>query len=518
MTLPAGYKQAMQNGTLQDVDTQTAANEMGKYVPNSDDSETVDPSALTDAQQKELSQYAAQVINSLRQQYGSPLVHVNSHIMSDTNTLIEQQDQDGVKGHDTNALTKAFGNDWNVSWNGEEVGEGIQNWGMWESGNPTPTLATMDQLKNVIYNDIRAMVSDDSNEAWGHAKAVLDTDGRQDEGFAIGIDKFGYIHYEFASSDNGKLDSTMLPLPTDNTAALQKEANDLQNQLTQAQNDVANKQAALNQANQNLTNAKNDLTNATNAVSQAQSQLANAQKQLQSDENALSQAQAQLTKDENAAKNLPAAQKANDAKIAQDQQNLTNAQNKLNNDQKNLQAAQANLTAAQAKLDQLKKELADAEAQQKKADVANAQAHKDLSNAQNAFSHAQDTLSNAKKTYANSVATYRQKKQALADAQTALVNAQNAMSYASGVHTTADLGNSIVLGSHQATINNNDVVSADTVNGETASQKTRSNNMSRKNEMPQTGEANNNEGDAGAVALGFASILAGLGLGYKRRH
>lgn len=42
--------------------------------------------------------------------------------------------------------------------------------------------------------------------------------------------------------------------------------------------------------------------------------------------------------------------------------------------------------------------------------------------------------------------------------------------------------------------------------------------MSRKSEMPQTGEANNNEDVAGAVALGFASILAGLGLGYKRRH
>ena len=92
------------------------------------------------------------------------------------------------------------------------------------------------------------------------------------------------------------------------------------------------------------------------------------------------------------------------------------------------------------------------------------------------------------------------------------------MSYASGVHTTADLGNSIALGSHQATINSSDVVSADTVNSEATSQKTRSNNMSSKNEMPQTGEANNNEDVAGAVALGFASILAGLGLGYKRRH
>ena len=517
MTLPAGYKQAMQNGTLQDLDDPTSHAEMGVYTPNPNDDETVDPAALTSEQQEELSQYAAQLINSLRQQYGSPLLHVNSHIMSDTNTLIEQQDEDNVKGtHDQNALTKAYANDWDVNWDAECMGSGIENANI--PGNPTPTLATMDQLKNLIYNDIRAMVSQDE-AGWGHATDLVNEQAYQDEGFAIGIDKFGYVHFEFATSDSGKLDSTMEPLPTDNTSALQKEANDLQNQLTQAQNDVANKQAALNQANQNLTNAKNDLTNATNAVSQAQSQLANAQKQLQNDENALSQAQAQLTKDENAAKDLPAAQKANDAKIAQDQQNLTNAQNKLNNDQKKLQAAQANLTTAQSKLDQLKKELADAEAQQKKADSANAQAHKDLSNAQNAFNHAQDTLSNAKKTYANSVATYRQKKQALTDAQTALANAQNAMNYASGVHTTADLGNSIALGSHQATIAGNDVVSADTVNGETVSQqKTCSNNMSRKNEMPQTGEANNSEDVAGAVALGFASILAGLGLGYKRRH
>ena len=112
----------------------------------------MDPSALTDAQQKELSQYAAQVINSLRQQYGSPLVHVNSIALNDTNTLISQQDQDNVKGHDQNALTKAFSaanNNWKINWDAEEIGEGIQNWGMYESGNPTPTLAKMDQLKNV---------------------------------------------------------------------------------------------------------------------------------------------------------------------------------------------------------------------------------------------------------------------------------------------------------------------------------------------------------------------------------
>lgn len=36
--------------------------------------------------------------------------------------------------------------------------------------------------------------------------------------------------------------------------------------------------------------------------------------------------------------------------------------------------------------------------------------------------------------------------------------------------------------------------------------------------MPQTGEANSNEDVARTVTLGLALILAGLGLGYKRRH
>ena len=37
--------------------------------------------------------------------------------------------------------------------------------------------------------------------------------------------------------------------------------------------------------------------------------------------------------------------------------------------------------------------------------------------------------------------------------------------------------------------------------------------------MPQTGEASSSKAtEAGEIVLAFASILAGLGLGYKRRH
>ena len=80
------------------------------------------------------------------------------------------------------------------------------------------------------------------------------------------------------------------------------------------------------------------------------------------------------------------------------------------------------------------------------------------------------------------------------------------------------LGNQKYLFNYIQIINSSDVVSADTVNGETISQKTRSNNTSNKSEMPQTGEANSNEDVARTVTLGLALILAGLGLGYKRRH
>ena len=75
----------------------------------------------------------------------------------------------------------------------------------------------------------------------------------------------------------------------------------------------------------------------------------------------------------------------------------------------------------------------------------------------------------------------------------------------------------VVLGSsNQSALNdvvpfvNNDV-KADTVTSAEGESKEVSS-------LPQTGETNDKATKEGAIALGFASILAGLGFGYKRRH
>lgn len=194
MNLPAGYKQAMQNGTLQNLDDPTSHAEMGTYTPVSG-TQVVNPSDLTNAEQQTLTTYAAQVINSLRQQYGSPLITPNQHMIDDADKIVSQTNIDNVKGtHDWNALNNVYNNDWSLSSDAENMGAGIENANI--PGNPTPTSATMDQLKNLIYNDIRMLVSQDSAENWGHAKSLLDVNGYENEILGIDVDKYGYVHFE----------------------------------------------------------------------------------------------------------------------------------------------------------------------------------------------------------------------------------------------------------------------------------------------------------------------------------
>lgn len=164
---------------------------------------------------------------------------MNEEIIKDTNELISRQNNDGVVGnHDTNALN-VFGEDSNINWDAENIGVGIQHANI--PNNPTPTSATMDQLKNLIYNDIRAFVSQDAGEDWNHAETTIDTDYRKNEGFAIGIDKFGYVHFEFATGFDNDLDSSMIALPSNNKLQLEQQAATLQDKLNQANNDVASK-------------------------------------------------------------------------------------------------------------------------------------------------------------------------------------------------------------------------------------------------------------------------------------
>ena len=136
-------------------------------------------------------------------------------------------------------------------------------------------------------------------------------------------------------------------------------------------------------------------------------------------------------------------------------------------------------------------------------------AKKALADAQTALNNAKQALANAKKTMSNDQNTLAQKKAALAHANTVLANAQSAYRQASHPMNTAEMGNVVTLTS------SNNTVKADTVGDVFEAKK--ANNM--KSTMPQTGEASSSKAtEAGEIGLAFASILAGLGLGYKRRH
>lgn len=391
----------------------------------------------------------------------------------------------------------------------------------------------MNDLESQIYDGIKTLLFEDypstngqpdadpTHGDFGHTYSLL---GCIQPGSAVpqhvylgvSIDKLGQLHIEQILgqayiTDPSKFNvNDNLSMP--DISGLEAQAKTLTNQLTQAN-------AAVDQAQNAYNQAKNAADSANTALNNANTALSNAQKKLANDQTALMNDQNQLQKDEteqaNAAKLLPAAQQ----KLANDEKNLTNAQN-------DVKKAQVAYNQANDKLNSLKAQLAKDEAQlandekklsnlentmndYKNAPAKLANAKKALTDAQTALNNAKQALANAKATMSNDQNTLAQKKAALAHANTVLANVQNAYRQASHPMNTAEMGNVVTLTSSDNT------VKADTVNDVFEAKK--ASNM--KSSMPQTGEASSSKAtEAGEIGLAFASILAGLGLGYKRRH
>ena len=117
----------------------------------------VDINNLDYETRKELSLFAADLINQLRKQFGTDPVKVTEDAIRIANEVARTSKEE--YGHDFDALSKVGEKD-----NGLLLGE--------LAGFSDDETATVADLKRRIYDDILSMLFDDSHAKWGHANSL----------------------------------------------------------------------------------------------------------------------------------------------------------------------------------------------------------------------------------------------------------------------------------------------------------------------------------------------------------
>lgn len=248
-------------------DTLANAVNTDSYTPSAaDKAEKITDSAnLTTAQQTELTNFAAQVINGMRAQFGSIPVTVTHDSVGFAQQVAKNYDADnwyykgtGTDAHDIPALNKAA------------ASYGLDETNYSEDGGGTGFIqdyTTMAGLKTGVFSALQAMVYNDAASNWGHAVSIV-MDGGNDY-LGVSVDKMGQLHFNLLDVDDGQIDTTDInpssKIKTLTQTAI-KSANDLQD--AQARVDADNAQIdgggsmwfeTPEEAKQNLADAKTQL-------------------------------------------------------------------------------------------------------------------------------------------------------------------------------------------------------------------------------------------------------------------
>ena len=367
----------------------------GGYVSNAHDQAIkINSQADLDKYINELNQYAQELINNVRDQFGTENVQISNgseDLGQAIGNAYTKNNWDIANGHDFNTnnqiardhgLTQLSDQDIAIV-AGKVLGE---SWNM-----------SLDDFKKALYDAMQAFLFND--EEWDHATSIAGIRyGAQGHNVWMGIGWsqltptdtpvagqtlinaiFNFV-YDYTIQDESKFDTT--PIKSDVPS---------QSTIDQLENDLKTKQADANAANQALATAK-----ANNAKAQAALNAANA---------ALNAAKANQAK---AHANLTQAQAAvKDAKAA-----VTAAQHALDE-------ANANHAAKQKALDDAKAKLANAKANQ-------AQKHAILNDANAKLAKANNALADAQAKLAAAQAVLAAGQQALADKEAKLNDLKNA--------------------------------------------------------------------------------------------
>ena len=397
---------------------------LNKFKENANDKAiSVDVNNLTTEQMTELSLFASDLLNQIRERFGTPKTIVTKGMLQVADEVTDgyvADDWGFGKGHDNKAVNNVA-RKYGLPTYKDDTHQSLENL---NSSNNGDKIHTMDDAKKWVYESISDLLF--NGWEWGHARSVtgLISKGASKDYFALGLSSnTGRTSAHFLSvSDNevtgNKLDKT--EVPNNNTAeSIVKAYNAANSALLNAQteNSMAQREkTSASIANIRAKGEQETIQKRLDALKDTPLKTPTAQSNLEKAQDTLANANKRLENAEKALEALTA-----DVKIKQE--NLTNAKNVLAQKEANLTNAKNNLATEQDKLAELKALVQTAENNLELAKEKVAQATKTLEKAKADLENllnAEPNLAKAKKVLSEKETTLKEKVTALKEAQAIL--------------------------------------------------------------------------------------------------
>ncbi|HGI4197044.1 TPA: SEC10/PgrA surface exclusion domain-containing protein [Streptococcus agalactiae] len=393
-----------------------------KSNPNDDNSTKYQINDLPEDVIKELSQFAADLVNQIRKAFGTPQVSVTSSSVKFADLVTDGYVSDGWNvtkainegqvGHDAKAVNNAaryFGLPTSPSDDEATGGQYYEDW----ASSAVYDCITFATLKQRVYEAVTDFMF--NADEWRHARDIVGGgDVNSHVYFAIDFSKpssengaFAGVHFISVAEDqlvtkNNNFDTIAIanPKSAENVTATYNAAKDSYNQATVA-NTAA--QSAKPTAQAAYDNAISQLSSASSALTQVQSvavQTPTAQANLTLAETALTKAQERLTKATQAVEDLNADIKAKQEALTSAKAVLETAQSTLAQAQSKKSTAQQAKATAQAAYDNAISQLSSASAtltQKQSVAIQTPTAKANLASAQSTLKQAQESLVKAQK-------------------------------------------------------------------------------------------------------------------------
>ena len=395
---------------------------LNKFKENANDKViSVDANNLTTEQMTELSLFASDLLNQIRERFGTPKTVVTKGMLQVADEVTDgyvADDWGFGKGHDSKAVNNVA-RKYGLPTYEDDTQQYLENL---NSSNDGDKIHTMNDAKKWVYKSISNLLF--NGWEWMHAQnltGVSSVRGATKEYFALDISKnLGRTSAHFISVfDNqvtgNKLDKT--EVPNNNTAeSIVKAYNTAKTSLLNVQ--TVNSQAQREKTSASLANIKakgeqETIQKRLDALKATPLKTPTAQSKLEKAQDNLANANKRLENAEKALEALTA-----DVKIKQE--NLTNAKHVLAQKERNLTNAKNNLASEQGKLAELKALVQTAENNLDLAKEKVAQANKTLEQAKADL----ETLLNAEPNLAKTKEVLAQKETTLKEKVTALKEAQ----------------------------------------------------------------------------------------------
>ena len=397
---------------------------LNKFKENANDKAiSVDVNNLTTEQMTELSLFASDLLNQIRERFGTPKTIVTKGMLQVADEVTDgyvADDWGFGKGHDNKAVNNVA-RKYGLPTYKDDTHQSLENL---NSSNNGDKIHTMDDAKKWVYESISDLLF--NGWEWGHARSVtgLISKGASKDYFALGLSSnTGRTSAHFLSvSDNevtgNKLDKT--EVPNNNTAEnIVKAYNAANSALLNAQteNSMAQREkTSASIANIRAKGEQETIQKRLDALEETPLKTPTAQSNLEKAQDNLASANKRLESAEKALEALNA-----DVKIKQE--NLTNAKNVLAQKERNLTNTKTNLVTEQDKLAELKVLVQTAENNLELAKEKVAQATKTLEKAKadlESLLNAEPNLAKAKKVLSEKETILNQKVTALKEAQAIL--------------------------------------------------------------------------------------------------